>query len=101
MNIKEIINKYYPNRKNIISSLIVRTDKEEPNNVLKEYNNILKQEERNLIFHNSTSASHLHRDGLHLNLNGTIMLAGNILSGTRTFWYNKDSNKETNLSNDH
>ena len=101
MNIKETINKYYPNRKNIISSLIVRTDKEEPNNVLKKYNNILKQEERNVIFHNSISASHLHRDGLHLNLNGTIMLAGNTLSGTRTFWYNEDSNKETNLSNDY
>ena len=47
------------------------------------------------------SASHLHRDGLHLNLNVTIMLAGNLLSRTLTFWYNLDSNKETNLSNNH
>ena len=85
MNIKETINKYYPNRKNSISSLIVRADKKEANNVLKEYNNILKQEERNVIFHNNISASHLHRDGPHLNLNGTIMLAGNLLSKTRTF----------------
>ena len=35
------------------------------------------------------------------NLNGTFMVAGNLLSRTRTFGYNVDSNKETNLSNDH
>ena len=80
LNVKETITKFHPNCKNIvISSAIVRTDKKEANNILKKYNNILKQEERNVIFHNNISASHLHRDGLHLNLNGTI-LAGNLLS---------------------
>ena len=102
MNVKEVKTKFHPNCKNIvISSSIVRTDKKEANNILKKYNNILKQEERNVIFHNSISASHLHRDGLHLNLNSRIIiLAGNLLSRFRTFWHNEDSNKETNLSND-
>ena len=101
VNVKETINKFHPNCKNIvISSLTVRTDKE-VNNILQKYTNILKQEERNVIFHNDILASHLHRDGLHLNLNGLIMLAGNLLSRILTFRYNVDSNKETNLSISH
>ena len=78
---------FHPNCKNIVisSSPIVRTDRNEGNNILKIFNTILKQEEKNVIFHNNISASHLHRDGLHLNLNGTIMLAGNLLSRIRTF----------------
>ena len=86
LNVKETINKFHPNCKNIvISSPIVRTDRNEANNILKRFNTILKQEEKNVIFHSNISASHLHRDGLHLNLNGTIMLAGNLLSSIRTF----------------
>ena len=84
VNVKETINKFHPNCK-------------EANNTLEKYNNILKQEERNIIFHNNISASHLHRDVLHLNLNGTIMITGNLLSRIHTFLYNVDSNKETNL----
>ena len=86
LNVKETINKFHPNCKNIvISSPIVRTDRNKANNFLKRLNTILKQEEKNVIFHNNISASHLHRDGLHLNLNGTIMLAGDLLSRIRTF----------------
>ena len=59
---------FHPNCKSIVtSSPIVRTDKKEPNNMPKKYNNSLKQEERKVIFDNTISASHLHRDGLHLN----------------------------------
>ena len=80
MNVKEIIIKFPPNCKNIdILSLIAQTDNKEANNILKKYNNILKQRQMNVIFHNNISASHLHRDGLHLNLNGAITLAGNLL----------------------
>ena len=101
MNVKETITKFHPNCKIIvISSPIVRTDMKEANNILKIYNNILKQEERNVIIYNNISALHLLRDDLHLNLNDTIILAGNLLSRIRTFWRNKDSNKETNVSND-
>ena len=86
VNVKEAITKFHPNCKNIvISSSIVRTDRKEVNNILKKYNNILKQEERHVIFHNNISALHLHRDGLHLNLNGRVILAGNLLSRIRTF----------------
>ena len=86
VKVNETIIKFHLNCKNIvISSPIVQTDKKEANNILKKFNTILKQEERNAIFHNNISASHLHRDGLHLNLNGTIMLAGNLLSRIRTF----------------
>ena len=101
MNVKENITKLHPNCKSVVISLpIVRTDKKEVNNILKKFNNILKQEERNVIFHNNISASHLHRHGLHFNLNDPIILAGNLLSRIRTFWHNQDSSKETNLSND-
>ena len=86
MNVKETITKFHPNCKNIvISSPIFRTDKTEGNDIHDKYNNILKQKEKNVIFHNKISASHLHRDGLHLNLNGTIILAGNLLSRIRMF----------------
>ena len=86
VNVKETITKFHPNCKIIvISSPIVRTDMKEANNILKIYNNILKQEERNVIIYNNISALHLLRDDLHLNLNGTIILAGNLLSRIRTF----------------
>ena len=77
VNVKETINKFHPNCKNIVlSSPTVRTDKKEANNILKNYNNILKLEKRNVIFHNNISASHLHRDDLHLNLSGAIFDQG-------------------------
>ena len=88
VNVKETIIKFHPNCKNIvISSPIVRTDKKEANKILLKniYNNIFKQEERNFICQNNISTSHLRRNGLHLNLNGTIMPARNFLSGIRTF----------------
>ena len=86
MNVKETIIKFHLNCKNIvISSPTVRSDKKEANYILKKYNNILKQEKRNVLFHSNISTSHLHRDGLRLNLNGTIILAGNLLSRIRTF----------------
>ena len=54
LNVKETINKFHPNCKNIvISSPIVRTDRNEANNILKRFNIILKQEEKNVIFHNN------------------------------------------------
>ena len=47
VNVKEAITKFHPNCKNIvIPSPIVQTDRKEANNILKKYNNILKQEER-------------------------------------------------------
>ena len=86
LNIKKTMNKFHQNCKNIVISLpIAQTDKKEAKNIFKKFNTILKQEERNAIFHNNISALHLHRDCLHLNLNGTIMLAENFLSRIRTF----------------
>ena len=74
MNVKETINKFHPNYKSIvvISSPIGLTDKKELNNMLKKYSSILKWRKMYVIFLNNISASHLHRDDLHLNLNGTI-----------------------------
>ena len=61
MNVEEITKKFHPDFKNIvISGSIVQTGKKE----------VLK-----IILHKNISACHLHRGGLHLNLDGTIMLA--------------------------
>ena len=82
--IKDLIIDHHPDCKNIfISCPIVRTDNKKANNVLKKYIDILKREEKNVIFHNNILESHLYRDGLHLNSNGTTMLAGNFISRTR------------------
>ena len=65
MNVKETIIEFHPNSKDIaISSPVAPTDQKETNDILKNNNNILKQKERNVIFHN-ISETHLHRDGLH------------------------------------
>ena len=80
LNVKQIIHKHHPDCKNIVvSSPIIRTDKQEANNTLKKYNSILKQEEKKVIFHNNITPSHLKKDGLHLNFNGSTVLAGNLL----------------------
>ena len=63
LNVKQIIHKHHPDCKNIVlSSPIIRTDKQEANNILKKYNSILKkQEEKKAIFHNNIMPSHLTR----------------------------------------
>ena len=82
--IKDLIIAHHPDCKNIcISCHIVRTDNKKVNNVLKKYIDILKRAEKNISFHNNNLESHLYRDGLHLNGNGTIMLAGNFISRIR------------------
>ena len=101
LNVKQIIHKLHPDCKNIVvSSAIIRTDKQEANIILKKYNNILKQEEKKVIFHNNITPSHLNKDGLHLNFNGSTVLAGNLLSRIRMFWCTMDSNEQISLSNE-
>ena len=79
--IKDLLIAHHPDCKNIcISSLIVCTDNKKANNLLKKYIDILKREEKNGIFHNNILECHLYRSGLHLNSNGTTMLAGNFIA---------------------
>ena len=79
--IKDLIIAHHPDCKNIcISCPIVRTDNKKANNVLRKYIDISKREESNVIFHNNILESHLYRDDLHLNSNGTTILAGNFIS---------------------
>ena len=79
--IKYLIKTYHPDSKNIfISSPILRFDNKTAANALKNYINILKKEEHNIILHDNINGWHLHRDGLHLNVKGTIALAENFLS---------------------
>ena len=81
---KELIIAHHPVCKNIcIFCPIARTDNKKANNVLKKYIDILKREEKNVIFHNNIFEPHLYRDGLHLNSNGGTMLAGNFILGIR------------------
>ena len=69
--IKDLIMAHHLDCNNIcISCPIVRTDNKKAKNVLKKYIDISKRDEKNVIFHN-TLESHLYRDGLHLNSNGT------------------------------
>ena len=86
LNVKQIIHKHHPNCKNIVvSSLVIRTDKQEANSILKKYNSILKQEEKKVIFHNNITPSHLNKDDLHVNSDNSSVLAGNLLSRIRMF----------------
>ena len=85
LNVKQIIHKHHPDCKNIVSSPTIRTYKQKANSLLKKYNSILKQEEEKVIFHNNITLSHLNKDELHLNFNGSTVLAGNLLSRIRIF----------------
>ena len=68
-------------------------------NVLQNYINILKREEHNNILHDNINESHLHREGLHLNVKGTIALAENFISRIQRFWCNAISNRELKQNN--
>ena len=93
--IRDLIIGHHPDCKNIfISCPIVSTDNKKANNFLKKYIDILKWEEKNVIFHNNILESHLCRDGLHLKSNGTTMLAGSFISRTRRLWCDVDFNRE-------
>ena len=72
--IKELIRIDHPVSRNIfISFPILRLDNKKAANVLKNYINILKREELNIIMHN-INESHLHRDGLQIDVKGTVAL---------------------------
>ena len=83
--IKYLIIDHHPDCKNIfISCPIVCTNNKKANNVLKKYIDILKRD--NIL------ESHLYMDGLHLNSNGTTILAGNFILRIRLLLYDVDSN---------
>ena len=84
--IKELIKTHHPDCKNIfISSLILRLDNKKSANVLKNYINILKREEHNIILHDNINELHLHRDSLQFNVKSTIALAENFISRIQRF----------------
>ena len=89
VNVKETTNKILRNYKNIFISLpIVQTEEKVVNNMPKRHN----------YFENGRRECHFSQQ--HFSI-GIIMLFGNLLSRIRTFWYNMNSNKEANLSNEH
>ena len=45
-------------------------------------------------------SSHSNKDGLHLDFNGSTVLAGNLLSRIQMVWCNMDSNEQMSLSNE-
>ena len=74
---------HHPDCKKIcISCPIIRTDNKKANNVLKNYIDIFKREEKNVIY-NNIFEYHLYRYGLYLNSNGTTILAGNVIIRTQ------------------
>ena len=77
-----------------ISSPSLCLDNKKAANVLKNYTNIVKREEHNIILHDNINESHLHGDGLHLNVKVSIALAENFISRIRRFSCNADSNRE-------
>ena len=84
--IKELIKTHHPDCRNIfISFPILRLDNKRAATVLKNYINILKREEYNIILHGNINEPHLHLDGLHLNVKVTIALAQNFISRIRRF----------------
>ena len=90
---------HHPDCKNIfISFPILRSfDNKKAANVLKNYINILKREEHVIL--RDINESHVHRDGLHLNVKGTIALAQNLISMIWRFWCNADSNRVMKQNN--
>ena len=74
------------NYRNIfISSPILHLDNKKAANVLKNYVNILKREEHNIILYDNINESHLHHDGLDLTVKGEIALAEKFISRIRKF----------------
>ena len=71
--------------KELMKSPILRLDNKKAANVLKNYINILKREEHNMFLHDNINESHVHRDGLHLSVKGTIALVENFISRIRRF----------------
>ena len=71
--IKELIKTHHPGCKNIfISSPVLRLGNKETANARKNYIDILKREEHNVIFSGHINELHLYLDGLHLNGKGTV-----------------------------
>ena len=84
--IYEEINTHHPDCKNtFISRPILRLDNRKAANVIKHYKNILKREEHNVIWHVNINKSHFYRNGLHLNVKGTIALTENFISLYQVF----------------
>ena len=79
-NITNIINTEFPNVKVLISELIVRADHDEEGRVkVREVNRLLQSSDLSVIKHDNITTRHLNARKLHLNDDGSRILARNFI----------------------
>lgn len=83
--LKDMVLKYCPESKIVISTPTLRTDKANSNENNIAFISLLSKSSFNCIHHENILEEHLDRYGLHLNAKGSTVLAKNLLLGLHDF----------------
>ena len=81
----DMIHSSIPNCKVVVSEIITREDRKSLNGKLSEFNRALKTMNVDILRQQNITSQHLGRKGLHLNFEGNIQLAKNIIDKLRSF----------------
>ena len=81
----DMIQSSIPNCKVVVSEIIRREDRKSLNGKLSEFNRALKTMNVDILRQQNITSQHLGRKGLHLNFEGNIQLAKNIIDKLRSF----------------
>ena len=84
-----------PSIKIILSASTIRVEKHNANQNDIDFIKLLEANDSFLIRHSNFKENHLDRYGLHLNHDGTRVLAKNFRLCAQKYWHDKDSYKET------
>ena len=84
--IRDTIQGEFPTTKVIISSLIVRNDRDGANDKISEVNSLLYESGMEFIDHPNITLEHLNGSKLHLNRSGDIQLSKNFVEFCITLW---------------
>ena len=92
--LKSLICEMLPSVKIVLSAPTIRVDKHNANENNIDFIKLLETNNYVLIKHPNIKENHLDRYGLHLNYDGTRVLAKNLRQYAQKYWHDKDSLKE-------
>ena len=90
ISLKAKIEDKIPSCQVVISCLIRRSDNVKANKTAEKVNNFIKLAKLKFIDNTNITDKHLGRRGLHLNQNGNIIFAKNLLNATGSWWESND-----------
>ena len=89
--------RYLSSARITISSLVLRVDKANTNDINKDFMELVKESNLDSISHENIKVLHIDQYGFHTNKSYSSVLDKNLISGIREFWCFLDYKKKLNI----